>query len=56
MCLRVVAIPAQAYEVIKGTLTALAAEYDMMNVTTVFAADYAAIPVSLNRLSLGLAE
>ena len=56
MCFGVVALSTQANKVIKSAFTALAAEYDMMNVTTVFAADYAAIPVSLNRLSLGLAE
>ena len=56
MCLRVVALTAKANEIIKSTLTALAAEYDMMNVTPVFAADYTAIPVSLNRLPLRLAE
>jgi hypothetical protein len=51
-----VAITAQANEVIEGTLTALAAKYDMMNITPVFAADYAAIPVSLNRLPLSSSE
>ena len=49
-------IPAKANKVIKRTLAALAAEYDMMNIAPVFAADYAAIPVSLNRLSFRLAE
>lgn len=56
MCLRVVALTAKANEVIKSTLAALAAEYDMMNIAPVFAADYAAILVSLNRLPLRLAE
>ena len=56
MCLRVVALTAKANEIIKSTLTALAAEYDMMNVTPVFAADYTAIPVSLNRLPLRSSE
>jgi hypothetical protein len=51
-----VTIPAQAHKVIKSTLAALAAEYNMMNVAPVFAADYAAIAVSLNRLPLCLAE
>ena len=52
VCLRVVAITAKADKVIKSAFPALAAEYDMMNVTPVFAADYTAIPVSLNRLPL----
>ena len=56
VCLRVVAITAQANKIIKSAFTALAAEYDMMNVTPVFAADYTAIAVSLNRLPLRLAE
>lgn len=56
MCLRVVAIAAQAHEVIKGTFAALATEYDMMNITPVMTADYAAVAVSLNRLPLSLAE
>lgn len=56
MCLRVVALTAKANEVIKSTLAALAAEYDMMNIAPVFAADYTAIPVSLNRLPLRSSE
>ena len=56
VCLCVVAITAKAYKVVKSAFTTLAAEYDMMNVTPVFAADYAAISVSLNRLPLRLAE
>lgn len=56
VCLRVVTIPAKANKVIKSTLTALAAEYNMMNIAPVFAADYTAIPVSLNRFPLRLAE
>ena len=50
------AISAKADEVIKSAFTALAAEYDMMNVTPIFAADYAAISVSLNRLPLRSSE
>ena len=49
-------LTAQAHKVIKCAFTALAAKYDMMNITPVFAADYTAIPVSLNRLPLRLAE
>jgi hypothetical protein len=56
MCLRVVAITTKANEVIKSAFPALRAKYDMMNITPVFAADYTAIPVSLNRLPLRLAE
>ena len=56
MCLRVVTLPAQAHEVIKSAFTALAAEYDVMNVTPVTTANYTAISVSLNRLPLCLAE
>lgn len=56
MCLVVVTLTAKADKVIEGTLTALAAEYDMMNVTPVFAADYTAVAVSFNRLPLRLAE
>ena len=50
------AISAQANKVIKSTLTALAAEYDMVYIAPVFAADYTAIPVSLNRLPLRSSE
>lgn len=56
MCLRVVAITAQAYEVIESTLPALRAKYDMMNIAPVTTADYAAVSVSLNRLPLRLTE
>ena len=49
-------LTAKAHKVIKSTLAALAAEYNMMNVAPVFAADYAAIAVSLNRLPLRFAE
>lgn len=56
VCLCVMTLTAQAHKVIKCAFTALAAKYDMMNITPVFAADYAAIPVSLNRLPLRLAE
>ena len=56
MCLRVVALPAQAHKIIKRAFPALRAKYDMMNVTTVFAADYTAVSISLNRLPLRLTE
>lgn len=56
VCLRVVTLPAQAHKVIKSAFTALAAEYDMMNVTPVFSADYTAVAVSLNRLPLRFSE
>ena len=56
MCLRVVPLTAKAYEVIEGAFAALAAEYDMMDIAPVFAADYTAIPVSLNRLPLRSSE
>lgn len=56
VCLRVVTRSTQANKVIKSAFTALAAEYDMMNVTPVFAADYTAVAVSFNRLPLRLAE
>lgn len=56
MCFGVVAIAAQAHEVIKGTFAALATEYDMMNITPVMTADYAAVAVSLNRLPLRSSE
>lgn len=49
-------LTAQANKVIKSAFTALAAEYDMMNIAPVTTADYAAIAVSLNRLPLRLAE
>jgi hypothetical protein len=51
-----VALPAQAHKIIKRAFPALRAKYDMMNVTTVFAADYTAVSISLNRLPLRLAE
>lgn len=56
MCLRVVALTAKANEIIKSTLTALRPEYDMVYIAPIFAAYHAAIPVSLNRLPLRLAE
>lgn len=56
MCLRVVALPAQAHKIIKRTLTALTSEHDMMDIAPVFAANYAAVAVSLNRLPLRFAE
>ena len=56
VCLRVVTLTAKANKVIEGAFAALAAKYDMMNIAPVFAADYATIPVSFNRLPLRLAE
>ena len=56
MCLVVVTLTAKANKVIKSAFAALAAEYDMMNIAPVPTADYAAVAVSLNRLSLRLAE
>lgn len=56
VCLVVVTLTAKAYEVIEGAFPALAAEYDMMNIAPVFAADYTTISVSFNRLPLRLAE
>jgi hypothetical protein len=51
-----VTITTKANKVIKRTLAALAAEYDMMNIAPVFAANNAAISVSLNCLPLRSSE
>lgn len=56
VCLRVMALTAQAYEVIKRAFPALAAKYNVVYIAAVTPTEHATIPVSLNRLPLRSSE